>query len=1127
MITSLLSIRKELSSFLVSRREQYARLYLLTDEELLHLYASKTVEAISPYIQKLFPNIHKIFGATKRDGSILVQRILTHDGENIPFNSAFKERETIENIVSKIGDLLQQNVKAQILACFQAFKRGVKYDQITRDFSWQAYEIARRIMATTDLNKIAEVSSPQDQQMKLINLIIVSEDNMDKLAKMKKGATSPKLKMKFTNLYNIEFTLKISLGNIQRVQKLTGFPNTKDMLEYFSYVKHSYIKAQDDIVVNFGYQTFTYGCESFKMEEPIIYSPGCVDSFAEISSAFKSRKCILFSGLNGDGKSSRIHLFSNLLGKYLYRCQFDSDITRKHVEKLFKIIQPENNYVMHIVFRQIDFEIMSFISQEFDLQKYNNRADAIHLFLTYHNPMPCELKIQGDLMKTIYPVYFNEEGDYDKLDMKLFVENFSSVELFRSRFLILIRAFDGLFYQTGKGISQSELISVMNYSVALSREERSMMPEESLLQAFWHHFDKNCKYDLDFPLHKAVKDLYPRLEIKLTEKVPSNDLYEKIRGFLSEKNIPFSEEFVDKIFDAWCKFKEASCLVIAGPPNNMKSFLIRMLAFLNDQPFTGISNLSLHQEFICNLLSMKSKKGEMGILPSILGGDNVIAKDSVMLIFEGMITEASISLINTLTKTTHPIHYNEDSQLIIGKNVKMIIETQHLTHEDIGKLHNVSIIKIEDEYLPEFSLLKYKLKEFWGDDDKFDDFVKISHQYLSEFREFCAEYCSPLIPIDVSTVETYFINLFRGINLRLENIAWKEDPKKMQQVSFFCCLWAVFSTISSDEQTLVDDYIRMKGTNVPVDGTVFDFEIEKDTFIWEHWKKNIVEWKYNPQMPHATIFIQTIPYIRNCYFFELLLKQGKNVLLVGPRGSGKTSIVKEFLRTFHRTEYHVICIQVCHNTKPSHIFEAIIKFTEKKSMIEVQPIGGKKILLYLDDVNLDEKNMLGQALKFFAENKVWLVNGKKVKMSDVVILATEAMDEDNCPRYITSTRKSFQMFVLDRNKEAETIKLYQQILQKKFHDFEVNIKFLTLSMIKGTIGVFKDIKEFFKANDTISTQFLLNDIKKVICGVLRSHKDCHDTKFEVVQLWVHEVFRTFRDRMMTLEDEEHVISIVR
>ena len=44
---------------------------------------------------------------------------------------------------------------------------------------------------------------------------------------------------------------------------------------------------------------------------------------------------------------------------------------------------------------------------------------------------------------------------------------------------------------------------------------------------------------------------------------------------------------------------------------------------------------------------------------------------------------------------------------------------------------------------------------------------------------------------------------------------------------------------------------------------------------------------------------------------------------------------------------------------------------------------------------------------------------------------------------------------------------------------------------------------------------------------LRSHKDCHDINFEVVQLWAYEVFRTFRERMIDNESEDEVIDIIR
>ena len=108
--------------------------------------------------------------------------------------------------------------------------------------------------------------------------------------------------------------------------------------------------------------------------------------------------------------------------------------------------------------------------------------------------------------------------------------------------------------------------------------------------------------------------------------------------------------------------------------------------------------------------------------------------------------------------------------------------------------------------------------------------------------------------------------------------------------------------------------------------------------------------------------------------------------------------------------------------------------------------------------------------------------------------------------------------------------MYATIVKGKFWDFEVDIKFLTQSIVRGSINTFNAITNHFREKGgppTIANTFFSSDIKKIICGVLRSHKDCHDTKFEVVQLWVYEVFRTFRDRMEDGQSEMEIIDIVR
>ena len=86
---------------------------------MLHrLLAVKTIEELHPFVQILFPNIFKIQGGTKKDGSFLIQKLVTFDGEIISY-PASKQREPIEAIIVQIGNIINTHVKEQIIECLQ------------------------------------------------------------------------------------------------------------------------------------------------------------------------------------------------------------------------------------------------------------------------------------------------------------------------------------------------------------------------------------------------------------------------------------------------------------------------------------------------------------------------------------------------------------------------------------------------------------------------------------------------------------------------------------------------------------------------------------------------------------------------------------------------------------------------------------------------------------------------------------------------------------------------------------------------------------------------------------------------------------------------------------------------
>lgn len=49
---------------------------------------------------------------------------------------------------------------------------------------------------------------------------------------------------------------------------------------------------------------------------------------------------------------------------------------------------------------------------------------------------------------------------------------------------------------------------------------------------------------------------------------------------------------------------------------------------------------------------------------------------------------------------------------------------------------------------------------------------------------------------------------------------------------------------------------------------------------------------------------------------------------------------------------------------------------------------------------------------------------------------------------------------------------------------------------------------------------------QVFQGLLRAHKDYHDTKNAMSRLWVHECFRVFCDRLVGEKDQETFVSLI-
>ena len=82
-----------------------------------------------------------------------------------------------------------------------------------------------------------------------------------------------------------------------------------------------------------------------------------------------------------------------------------------------------------------------------------------------------------------------------------------------------------------------------------------MLQEEALLQAFWCLFDKSSRYALEYPVYKAVKDLYPRLELKLVPPLAPTNLEAAIVEYFKAGGQALSPNFKSTLVQFWQKVK--------------------------------------------------------------------------------------------------------------------------------------------------------------------------------------------------------------------------------------------------------------------------------------------------------------------------------------------------------------------------------------------------------------------------------------------------------------------------------------------------------------------------------------------------------------------------------------------
>lgn len=329
---------------------------------------------------------------------------------------------------------------------------------------------------------------------------------------------------------------------------------------------------------------------------------------------------------------------------------------------------------------------------------------------------------------------------------------------------------------------------------------------------------------------------------------------------------------------------------------------------------------------------------------------------------------------------------------------------------------------------------------------------------------------------------------------------------------------------------------------LPNEGSICDhFYMFKGRGVWKHWadilkSEKLVETRFLSQM-----VVPTIDTLKYASLFNRHVNHRRQFLLCGDPGTGKTVCVQDILRNGpRRSNYLSNFITFTQNTSSADAHELIVSRLNKKKRGFYGPPDGKYCVTFIDDVNAPSKEDYGaqpalELLRQFFDHKHWYNIGdtSKVFVQETIFVAAMTLRIGNGgrqklapPRFI----RHFNVYGISVMTRDSLFRIFTSVCLSglKRNGFSADVLGVVQNLVNATLDVWTGaLGRLMPTPNKIHYLFDVRDISRVVAGCVLVRKESADSKVIFVRLWVHEILRVFRDRLVDEEDSKWLFSKIK
>lgn len=193
------------------------------------------------------------------------------------------------------------------------------------------------------------------------------------------------------------------------------------------------------------------------------------------------------------------------------------------------------------------------------------------------------------------------------------------------------------------------------------------------------------------------------------------------------------------------------------------------------------------------------------------------------------------------------------------------------------------------------------------------------------------------------------------------------SSEHLARLFVFATFWTFGSLLELDERKKLQVHMLEKCPDLkfpPLDPSTADTFFEyfvNDLGQWQHWKEMVPTWTYPVETTpeFSSIIIPMVDNVRTEFLMETVSKQGRSVLLIGEPGTAKTVTIKKYLAKMNAETHISKNLSFSSATTPMIFQRTVESYLDKRMGSTYGPPAGKKMVLFIDDINMPEINDWG------------------------------------------------------------------------------------------------------------------------------------------------------------------------